>query len=55
MDPNETLRIIRELIQEQKDNEYIWELAEHVNALDGWLSRGGWLPEAWASDSEDTP
>lgn len=24
------------------------ELVQHVEALDGWISRGGFLPKAWS-------
>lgn len=53
MDPNEALNIIRDYVQQcwadgiplgsagQED------LFEHIVALDNWLSRGGFLPDAW--------
>jgi hypothetical protein len=53
MDPNEALRIIREaraeLFSEGEpyDPETVRTLAEHVDALDTWLSKGGFLPAAW--------
>lgn len=59
MDPNETLRRIREAVArwtelEGKGPEWqaertliAAELIEHVEALDGWLTRGGFLPWAW--------
>lgn len=60
MDPNETLRTIRETadvlvkaIEEVKDTDagtalgMARRLASHVWALDSWLSKGGFLPEAW--------
>ena len=61
MDPNETLKGMR-LIAEHflsdqpgyqgtPDGEPTMddarELAELVQAIDGWLSRGGFLPDAW--------
>ncbi len=58
MDPNETLRRIREYtgnpnypvaIDEAWDN-----LIELVDALDQWITRGGFLPSEWMSlDYED--
>lgn len=27
-------------------------LAEHAEALDEWLTKGGWLPQAWAEPRE---
>lgn len=58
MDPNATLEIIRVLIGQVKTTEirsgnYIvlaelaLDLAEHINALDTWMTRGGHLPEQW--------
>lgn len=52
MDPNETLRRIRELSRRILDdgplNDHVnEELAELCEALDEWLSRGGFLPKAW--------
>jgi hypothetical protein len=50
MDPNATLRKLRELVMRVQggtgrvDPE---EFAELVEALDGWLTSGGFLPEAW--------
>jgi hypothetical protein len=58
MDPNETLRMLRLTIKQMRadDNELIRkahadEIAEYVEALDEWLSRGGFLPSAWARAS----
>jgi hypothetical protein len=50
MDPNEALRRIRELVTpgaERTDPDGA-ELSELVQGLDEWLSRGGFLPQAWA-------
>lgn len=53
MDPNETLRRLREICGETlwKDKELTGdsatEMAELVDALDMWLSAGNFLPEAW--------
>jgi hypothetical protein len=43
MDPNETLRLMR-LALAEGDLETAAELAD---ALDGWISTGGFLPDAW--------
>ena len=52
MDPNQTLTEIRALaahvaMTEEWDRDDAKELATLVQALDEWLSRGGFLPEAW--------
>ena len=66
MDPNETLRIIRESIATLRPGieagdwdedlkydmgedakEAIEALVEHVDALDEWLAKGGFLPRDW--------
>lgn len=56
MDPNENLREQIELaaaILEANDDDdaaildNATRLAELVEALDGWLSKGGFLPERW--------
>lgn len=53
MDPNETLHEIREKVAEalaesgNKRADLVDELAELVDALDGWLTKGGFLPHAW--------
>jgi len=51
MDPNETLKMIRSRIRRlnvgqpfRNDGE---ELAELVEALDEWLTKGGFLPSDW--------
>lgn len=54
MDPNETLRAIRDLARlilesDQDQSHRAEELAEAVDALDTWLGRGGFLPDAWAT------
>lgn len=45
MDPNATLAAIREITG--RDEHADPELAELVDALDQWLSKGGFLPAAW--------
>lgn len=53
MDPNETLRRIRELIMDLPNyapgDEPAAELAVLFIDLDEWLSKGGFLPSAWLS------
>ncbi|MFD7161410.1 hypothetical protein ACFV9C_42965 [Kribbella sp. NPDC059898] len=47
MDPNETLAMIRALVSSQLELECGGELAELVQALDEWMSGGGFLPHDW--------
>ena len=58
MDPNATLAKMRQLanmilsdeggLEDVGDLEdAAHDLAEHVEALDGWLRQGGFLPKAW--------
>ncbi|MET0351219.1 MAG: hypothetical protein ABW067_15615 [Rhizobacter sp.] len=59
MDPDELLHRIREGVAEAleesgaKRTDLVDELAENVNALDDWLSKGGFLPGAWREGGED--
>lgn len=53
MDPNETLKNLRELARvvlevggDEAHADCI-DLAEHLQALDDWLSKGGAKPDAW--------
>lgn len=58
MDPNETLRQIRAIQQEWMGYDAAtakreaWSVAERLaeltGALDEWMTRGGFLPTAWA-------
>ena len=54
MDPNETLRRLRELSATPINNnmkefgELIDNLVFNFEALDEWLSKGGFLPNEWA-------
>lgn len=53
MDPNTTLEVIRQAIlydSELDDHRgaHNRAIVEHFTALDEWLSRGGFLPDAWA-------
>jgi hypothetical protein len=53
MDPNQCLKELLELLEkyrEQKDRlsrEDVQDLVTHIEALDGWITRGGFLPTAW--------
>ena len=53
MDPNETLRKIRELCKKILEQEHtfqdVWDLAEHTEAMDSWISKGGFLPKEWSA------
>lgn len=60
MDPNETLRQIRALIQDVRtlkdDPEDVARvLADRVEALDSWLRQGGFPPEAWREGPDEHP
>jgi len=60
MDPNLILAELRDLIDQWKQSEdgYPCEehetaaeiIVEHVEALDEWLSRGGFPPDQWSAD-----
>lgn len=62
MDPDETLRLIRAYIAQMRVEDgsplgeplmfvqHARDLADTVEALDGWLSRGGFRPRAWVQD-----
>lgn len=61
MDPNQTLSDIRELvirIQDAEDSgadqvEHVaMALAEKVNALDTWMSNGGFMPGLWEENRD---
>jgi len=54
MDPNETLRLIRLTIKQMDVDEHPLirkshadQIAEYFEALDEWLSKGGFLPTDW--------
>lgn len=52
MDPNETLRLIRQRIKDYaaEDNDMVLPAEEAMDAflaLDEWLTKGGFLPDAW--------
>lgn len=46
MDPNEALETIRSLYRDHGPDEW-GQLADAVEALDDWLSKGGFLPAEW--------
>lgn len=60
MDPDTNLAMVRSLIKQVNEaadrNDYrtlgdlAGDLAEYVEALDGWISQGGFLPKAWERD-----
>lgn len=52
MDPNANLTELRKLVANNIDREFVSDhdtarMMELFDALDGWLTRGGFLPEAW--------
>lgn len=53
MDPNETLRRIRSVVSDENNGmggdrlASLDMLTELFQALDGWITRGGFLPAAW--------
>lgn len=52
MDPDETLRQIRELVADQLEQptyEKGRKLAALVDALDEWIIHGGFLPRDWTA------
>ena len=55
MDPNEVLRLLRLTCKQFAVDEHpairqahAEEIIEHFEALDEWLSRGGFLPADWS-------
>lgn len=62
MDPNEALRLIREAIKRMQAASHAddytdaaSDLADAVQALDEWLTRGGFLPEEWHRNRKPGP
>lgn len=67
MDPNESLRELRvalsillprrarliALAGDDYKRDELDDLIDAAAALDVWLSKGGWLPDAWAQTGED--
>lgn len=60
MDPNtcmDELQALLEKYRAQKDrlgSADVQELVNHIESLDGWISRGGFLPTRWAMKREAT-
>lgn len=60
MDPNATLALLRALYVEGAEGgsvdprDTVEEFHEAFHALDSWLSRGGFLPDAWESEADFT-
>ena len=57
MDPNEALKNLRQAYSDWEDNygtdganaiDAGERMRDAAEALDGWLSKGGFLPDAWA-------
>jgi hypothetical protein len=58
MDPNEILRLMREVVAEYRkpqpsSDSLLADLVQQVEAMDEWLSKGGFLPSAWEREEED--
>jgi hypothetical protein len=54
MDINETLRVLRDACSRNRDKEFMSDddattMVEGFDALDEWLSKGGFLPVDWRS------
>jgi hypothetical protein len=55
MDPNQALSDIRWIVRDLDENEYrgrnaataLYDLADMFNALDAWITKGGFLPTDW--------
>lgn len=47
MDPNATLDRMRRHLDAAHSADEFDELCELVEAMDNWLSKGGFLPDAW--------
>lgn len=49
MDPNKALEVIREEIQTYHTKGWVdtHSLMDHLEALDDWLTGGGFLPAEW--------
>ena len=57
MDPNETLRLLRDAINRsviagmrrdrEDETDALLDIREHVENLDRWLKGGGFLPDEW--------
>ena len=58
MDPNATLELLRKLLTDARSGglagmeaEALQEVSDLFGALDQWLTRGGFLPDYWATTS----
>jgi hypothetical protein len=52
MDPDATLEELRDLVQRESDGgdgSHAADIVERFQALDAWITRGGFPPRAWAS------
>lgn len=53
MDPNATLAQLRDLVAKYDSTSVYWDAEDMtltvdlIDALDGWLTCGGYLPDAW--------
>jgi len=61
MDPDVALHNVRTALEKVQndldthsliDYDNVIELIEHLAALDGWLSKGGFLPSQWQTEKE---
>jgi len=54
MDPNKALKTLKEIVnqvnnEEDNDvNDQLEDFVRHFDALDGWISNGGFLPKEWS-------
>lgn len=57
MDPNATLRELREIPNQEPDwaEHYADRMVELIGALDEWLSNGGFPPDAWTQPAKAEP
>ncbi len=47
MDPNEALETLREAYLEANEYDQVGAVLETFNALDEWITNGGFLPDDW--------
>lgn len=50
MDPNATLKELLELVNSDLAPDFVDEIVDRVEALDQWLSHGGFLPDRWSNN-----
>ena len=63
MDPDETLRLLRLTIKQMQSEghrdfaevfiAHAEEVIEYFEALDEWLTKGGFYPQDWANDGDN--